>query len=66
MARPHVQAIEDSEVGVADNFENPEKRQTQCAPDSARNFLDQLAAAERRDTNFDRSFFFAAFHCHQQ
>ena len=65
VARPDVQAIEYAEVRVADNFETPEQRQTQCAADSAGNFQDQLAAAERRDANLDRGFFFAGFHCYQ-
>ena len=66
VARPDFHAIEDSEVRVADNLETPEQRQTQCTADSAGNFGDELAAAERCDTNLDRCFLFASFHCYQQ
>ena len=66
VARPDVHAIEDAEVRVADNFETPEQSQTQRTADTAGNFGDELAAAERCDTNLDRGFFVASFHCHQQ
>ena len=65
VARPDVHAIEDAEVRVADNLETPEQSQTQRTADSAGNFGDQLATAERCDTNLDRGFFVASFHCHQ-
>jgi hypothetical protein len=64
VARLDVQAIEYAEVRIADNFKTPEQSQTKCTADSAGNFLDQLAAAERRDANLDPSFLFAGFHCY--
>src|SRR5258708_1976671 len=62
----HVTAIEDPEVRVADNFEIPEQCKTQCTADSAGNFGDQLAPAERCDANLDRGFFVASLHFYQQ
>ena len=66
VARPDVQAIEYAEVRIADNFETPEQSQTQRTADSAGNFGDQLAPAERCDVNLDRDFFVASFHFYQQ
>ena len=40
------------------------RRQAQRAANAANNFLDQLAAAERKDANLDFDFFFAGFHCY--
>ena len=62
VTRPDFHAIEDAKVSVAHNFETPEQRQTQCTADSAGNFGDELAAAERCDMNLDRCFLFASFH----
>ena len=57
-ARPDVQAIEHAEVRIADDLQTPEQSQTQRAPDTAGDFQNECATAQRRDVNIDLDFFF--------
>jgi len=62
VARADVETIQLSEVGIADDFEAPQKRQAQRAADSANDFQDQPRAAQRFDAKLDRRFFLSGFH----
>ncbi len=62
VARAHVEAIEQAEVGIADDLEAPQQRQTERAADSASDFLDKRKTAQRLDANLDARFLFSAFH----
>jgi hypothetical protein len=62
VARADVETIQLAEVGIADDFEAPQKRQAQRAADSAHDFHYQRQAAQRFDANLDARFVFSGFH----
>ena len=57
-ARPYVQTIEHAEVRIADDLQTPEQSQTECAADTAGDFQNERATAQRRHLNIDLDFFF--------
>jgi len=57
-ARPYIQTIEHAEVRIADNLQTPEQSQTQRAPDTAGDFQNECATAQRSHVNIDLDFFF--------
>ena len=59
VARTDVETIQLAEVGVADDLQAPEQSQTQRAPDTAGDFQNECATAQRRHVNIDLDFFFA-------
>jgi hypothetical protein len=59
VAWPHVQTIEHAEVRIADDLQAPKQSQTQRAADTAGDFQDERATAQRRHFNIDLDFFFA-------
>jgi len=62
VARPDVETIQLAEVGVSDDLEAPQQRQTECAPDSANDFKRKWKAAQRFDTHINPRFLLSGFH----
>ena len=57
-ARAYVQTIEHAEVRIADDLQTPEQSQTQRAADTADDFQNECATAQRSHVNIDLDFFF--------
>ena len=62
VARAHIETIQLTEVGIADDLEAPQQRQAERPANSANDFQYKRKAAQRLDANVNSRFFLSGFH----